>query len=468
MTAMISSFTIGRLPRIEFGAGCLATLPTLAGRYGRRLLLLTGGHSFTASPHWARLETALGAAGFTYAVLRITGEPAPEEIDAMVREQGEGRWDLVVGIGGGSVLDGAKAVAGLLKPGNSVMDHLEGVGPELPYRGPATPFIAVPTTAGTGSEATKNAVLTRQGAEGFKKSFRDEALMAEVALVDPDLLATCPPALIAANGMDALTQLLESYLSIRANPVTDALALAGLAAVRDGLLAWYQGGAEAAAGRERMALAALLSGVCLAQTGLGSVHGLAQPLGSLFPIPHGVVCGTLVAAATRVNIAALREREPASPALDKYATVGRLLAGQPLAMAESGAVVAGAVAAGAADGVVAGVTAGIAADVVADVATRGAVKVATYGAGNAAAKADAVEALLATLEAWTELMRLPTLDRLGVTAADFPRIIAASRNSSMKTNPLVLTDAEIEGILALRLAEGRTVPSGGERTPGPA
>ncbi|HPB74242.1 MAG TPA: iron-containing alcohol dehydrogenase [Chromatiaceae bacterium] len=404
---MIPSFAIGRLPRIEFGAGSLATLPALAGRYGRRLLLLTGGRSFTASAHWPDLAIVLKSAGFDYALLHIAGEPSPEDIDAIVRDQREGRWDLVVGIGGGSVLDGAKAVAGLLRPGNSVMDHLEGVGPELPYRGPTTPFIAVPTTAGTGSEATKNAVLTRQGPEGFKKSFRDEALMAEYAIVDPELLASCPPDLIAANGMDALTQLLESYLSTRANPITDALALAGLAAVRDGLLAWYQGGAEAAAGRERMALAALLSGICLAQTGLGSVHGLAQPLGSLFPIPHGVVCGTLVAAASRVNIAALREREAGGLGLAKYATVGRLLADSSLA------------------------------------------------------NADALEALVATLEAWTGLMRLPTLDRLGVTAADFPRIVAASRNSSMKTNPMVLTDDEIKYILRRRLANGPSSLGGG-------
>ncbi len=437
---MIPPFAIGRLPRIEFGAGRLATLPALAGAYGRRLLILTGGRSLAASPHWAGLAAALKAAGFTYAVLCIRGEPSPEEIDAIVREQRDGRWDLVVGIGGGSVLDGAKAVAGLLKPGNSVMDHLEGVGPELPYRGPATPFIAVPTTAGTGAEATKNAVLTRQGADGFKKSFRAETLMAEYAIVDPDLLATCPPALIAANGMDALTQLLEAYLSVRANPLTDALALAGLAAVREGLPAWYQGGAESVAGRERMALAALLSGICLAQTGLGSVHGLAQPLGSLFPIPHGVVCGTLVAAATRVNIAALREREPDSPALAKYATVGRLLAGQPPARAAGCADVAA--------GIAAALHAGVAADMTSGIVADG----ATGAADDAVADLAAQENLLETLQAWTRLLRLPTLDRLGVTAADFPPIIAASRNSSMKTNPLVLTDAEIERILALRLS----------------
>jgi alcohol dehydrogenase class IV len=281
------------------------------------------------------LRKALADGYFGGEIVRITGEPSPEEIDGIVRLSRDGHFDAVIGIGGGSVLDAAKAVAGLLKPGNSVMDHLEGVGPELPYFGPATPFIAVPTTAGTGSEATKNAVLTRQGPDGFKKSFRDDSLMAEYAIIDPDLLASCPPALIAANGMDALTQLLEAYVSTRANPMTDALALAGLAAVRDGLLAWYRGGEGAAAGREKMALAALWSGVCLAQAGLGSVHGLAQPLGSFFPIAHGVVCGTLVAAATRINIEALRARAPNSPALVKYAVVGRLLGADPLTSDDS-------------------------------------------------------------------------------------------------------------------------------------
>ena len=441
---MIPSFAIGRLPRIEFGAGSLATLPALAGRYGRRLLLLTGGRSFTASAHWPDLAIVLKSAGFDYALLHIAGEPSPEDIDAIVRDQREGRWDLVVGIGGGSVLDGAKAVAGLLRPGNSVMDHLEGVGPELPYRGPATPFIAVPTTAGTGSEATKNAVLTHQGPEGFKKSFRDEALMAEYAIVDPDLLASCPPDLIAANGMDALTQLLESYLSTRANPITDALALTGLAAVRDGLLAWYQGGAESIAGRERMALAALLSGICLAQTGLGSVHGLAQPLGSLFPIPHGVVCGALVAAATQANIAALREREPDSLALAKYARVGRLLSGLSPAAAGPRVDVTAVVTAGLHSGDAANLTSGIVADV------------ALGAADDALADPAALKNLVVTLNAWTRQMQLPTLDQLGVTAADFPRIVAASRNSSMKTNPLVLTDDEIEHILRRRLANGHS------------
>ncbi|NCA70335.1 MAG: iron-containing alcohol dehydrogenase [Sphingobacteriia bacterium] len=395
---MIAPFLIGRLPRIEFGPGALDRLPGIAAGYGKTLLIVTGGRSLRATPHWERLLSALRAAALTSETVAISGEPSPDEVDAIVRDARARGYDLVIGIGGGSVLDAAKAIAGLLKPGNSVMDHLEGVGPERPYRGPATPFIAVPTTAGTGSEATKNAVLTRQGADGFKKSFRDESLVAEYAIIDPDLLASCPPALIAANGMDAFTQLLESFVSARANPITDALALRGLEAVRDGLLDWYLVGEEAAAGRERMALAALLSGICLAWAGLGSVHGLAQPLGSFFPIPHGVVCGTLVGAATRVNLEALRARQPEHPALVKYAQVGRLLGADPRADMDAAHV-----------------------------------------------------HLLQTLDDWTQRLALPRLDQLGVTPADLERIVANSRGSSMKTNPLVLTDAEVERILRLRL-----------------
>jgi len=318
-------------------------------------------------------------------------------VDEAVRAFRAETIEVVIGLGGGSALDAAKAIAGLLRPSNSVMDHLEGVGPELPYAGPATPFIAVPTTAGTGSEATKNAVLSVQGQDGFKKSFRDEKLVAEVALVDPDLLATCPPAVIAANGMDAFTQLLESYVSSRASPLTDSLAWGGMKAARDGLLALYADAGDAAA-RERMAYAALVSGITLAQVGLGSVHGLAAPLGAFFPIPHGVACGTLVATATRINIEALSAREPAHPALEKYALVGRLLSKQGQL-------------------------------------------------GRDAAHA----ALLDTLEAWTLKLNLPRLAHYGVRHIDIPRIVANSRGSSMKTNPVLLDDSEIAAILVARI-----------------
>lgn len=395
---MFQPFSIGRLPRIEFGPGRLALLPAIAAGFGQRLLLVTGGQSFARSPAGENLRHALREREFHWDVLRIVGEPSPDTVDQAVAAWRHEAIDAVIGIGGGSVLDAAKAIAGLLKPGNSVMDHLEGVGPERPYHGPATPFIAVPTTAGTGSEATKNAVLTRHGADGFKKSFRDDQLMAAYAILDPDLLASCPPGLIAANGMDAFTQLLEAYVSIRANPLTDALALSGIEAAVDGLLPWFQGGGGAAEGRAKMAYAALLSGICLAQAGLGSVHGLAQPLGSLFTIPHGVVCGTLLAAATRINIEMLQTREPENPALGKYAEAGRRV-----------------------------------------------LRCTDLNDG------EALAGLMGTLEEWTALMGLPTLDRLGVDAADLPRIVAHSRGSSMKTNPVMLTDAEVERILRLRL-----------------
>jgi alcohol dehydrogenase len=204
--------------------------------------------------------------------------------------------------------------------------------------------------------------------------------------------------LIAADGMDAFTQLLESFVSSRANPFTDALARSGIAAANDGLLDWHAGGWRAAQGRERMAYASLLSGICLAQTGLGSVHGLAAPLGAFFPIPHGVACGTLVAAATRVNVEAITARDRQSPALAKYAEIGRCLSGR----SELG-------------------------------------------------DAQAREALLAVLHHWQQALELPRLSRYGVKAQDVPRIVASSRGSSMKTNPIVLTDAEVAGIVTARL-----------------
>ncbi len=394
----MDAFTVGRLPRVEFGAGVLHSLPALVARFGHRLLLVTGSRSFAESGAAASLDSGLRRADVDVKTLAVAGEPTPEAIDAAVARWHPANVDVVVGVGGGSVLDAAKAIAGLLRPANSVFDHLEGVGPELPYRGPATPFIAVPTTAGTGSEATRNAVLTRHGADGFKKSFRDEALVAQAALIDPDLLATCPADLIAANGMDAFTQLLEALTSTRASPFTDALALAGIEAVRDGIIDWYEGRGDTGSARSRMAFAALASGICLAQAGLGAVHGLAQPLGSLFPIAHGVVCGTLVGAATQVNIEALATRAAGHPALAKYAAAGRLVTRMP----------------GLAD-------------------------------------AEARTRLIEVIGDWTRRMQLPRLSTLGVATADVDRIVARCRGSSMKTNPIVLADADVERIVLARL-----------------
>jgi alcohol dehydrogenase len=395
----IAPFAIARLPRIVFGDGARRSIATEAGAVGRRALVVTGAGSFRATPHWRELEDGLAAEGVSFEAAAVAGEPSPEMVDGVVAEFRDSGIAVVVGIGGGSALDAAKAIAGLLPHGNSVMDHLEGVGAGIPYRGPSLPLIAVPTTAGTGSEATKNAVLSRPGGDGFKKSFRDEALVARVAIVDPELLASCPPDLIAANGMDAFTQLLESLVSANANPMTDALAWSGLAAFRDGFFpAWEGDGADAAAGRAGIAYASLTSGITLAQTGLGSVHGLASPLGAFFPIPHGVVCGTLVAEATEVNIRALKERAPESPALDKYARAGALIAGTAAGDRDAG-----------------------------------------------------LDALVATLRQWTERLALPGLGAYQMTGLDIPRVVANCRGGSMKTNPIVLGDDEVAEVLARRL-----------------
>lgn len=393
-------FSVSRLPRIVFGAGSIRQLPVIAAEYGDRALVVTGSRSLRGSPLWPELTRNLSAGLAFLEDLRVEGEPSPQLVDEAVAAFRSRRINVVIGIGGGSPLDAAKAIAGLLPHGHSVMDYLEGVGRELPYAGPATPFIAVPTTAGTGSEATKNAVLSVHGAQGFKKSFRHENLVAQVALIDPELLASCPPEIIAANGMDAFTQLLESYVSARANPFTDALAFSGLQAVRDGFFDAWRGGdrPETARGRACMAYAALLSGITLAQVGLGSVHGLASPLGAYFPIPHGVVCGTLVAAATEMNLRALRGRDALHPALEKYAEVGRLFGGKPAVAAE-----------------------------------------------------EAQKTLVRLLHEWTERLGIPRLGRYAVSSEDVKRIVAGARGSSMKTNPVVLTDEEIAWIVRERL-----------------
>lgn len=394
----IAPFSTARLPRIVFGAGSFATVATEARVFGERALIVTGARSFRAGPHWAALIAGLARTGVRWQDLAIAGEPTPEMIDAAVdrfRDQG---IEVVIGIGGGSALDAAKAIAGLLPHRHSVMEHLEGVGPERPFPGQAVPLICVPTTAGTGSEATKNAVLSRIGPDGFKKSFRDEALIARVAIVDPDLLASCPPSIVAANGMDAFTQLLESYTSTKANAFTDALAWSGLRAFVDGYFHAWAGDDRAAAGRTGLAYAALMSGICLAQTGLGAVHGLASPLGAHFPIPHGVCCGTLVAAATDVNVRALEARQPDSPALAKYAAAGELISGSGRLSRSAG-----------------------------------------------------LRALIDTLQAWTARLALPRLTAFGVAPADIERVIAGSRGSSMRTNPVVLTDQEIGAIISSRL-----------------
>lgn len=394
----IPAFSISAIPGIVFGDGTRRRLPELAQGFGNTVLLVTGAASFQRSSAWPELLAGLQQRGMVFEHMTVSGEPSPQMVDEAAQHFRSAAIDVVIGIGGGSVLDAAKAIAGLLRVENSVMDYLEGVGPEQPYQGPAIPFIAVPTTAGTGSEATKNAVLSQPGEGGFKKSFRHDTLVARHAVLDPELLASCPPALIAADGMDAFTQLLESYVSTRANPFTDALAMSGMRAVRDSLTGWYRQEGDVAGHRANMAYAALLSGITLAQVGLGSVHGLAAPLGAFFPIPHGVVCGTLVAECTRTNIRLLQARAPDSPALWRYAHAGKVLVNDMKLSERQG-----------------------------------------------------LDALVQVLEDWTQQMQLARLGTYGMRAEDIPRVVANCRGSSMKTNPLVLTDDEVASILRARL-----------------
>ena len=394
----MKTFSIARLPRIEFGRGTFAKIPNIVDQFGQRVLLVTGAKSFQQSDSWGQLIDSFARLNISYEHCTIDQEPSPHLVDELVGKFSDSDFDVVVGIGGGSVLDGAKAIAGLLKLKHSVMEYLEGVGPERTYEGPAVPYIAVPTTAGTGSEATKNAVLSVQSREGFKKSFRHDKLVAEYALVDPALLASCPPEQIAANGMDALTQLIESYVSLNANTFTDSLALESIRLVRDSLLSWYQKGPDATQEQDKMAYAAMISGITLAQVGLGSVHGLASPMGAFFPIPHGVVCGTLLASATKININAMREREPENPALKKYRKLATTLFQTHIPDQDK-----------------------------------------------------AFEGLIRKLEQWSETLGLPRLASYGVHEDDFDHIVANSRGSSMKTNPIVLTDDEIRLILKERL-----------------
>jgi alcohol dehydrogenase class IV len=395
---MMNSFSIARLPRLDFGQGTIGKLASVVRQFGDRALLVTGARSLQSTPHWETLRVDFSRHRIKWEHCTVSGEPSPDLVDETVAAHAADSFDVVVAIGGGSALDAAKAIAGLLRVQRSVMDYLEGVGPELPYEGPSIPFIAVPTTAGTGSEATKNAVLSIQGKAGFKKSFRHDKLVAEYAIVDPDLLVACSPEIIAANGMDALTQLIESYVSIRSNAFTDALGISGMCAVCDGLLPWYEQAEAVPEARGKMAYASLISGINLAQTGLGSVHGLASPLGAFYPIPHGVVCGTLVADATEINIRTMLEREPENPALDKYTRVSEVLCQR-----------------------------------------------------KHKSKQDAWEALIDLLHNWTDRLKLPKLSVYGVEESGLDHIVAHSRGSSMKTNPIVLTDSEIRGVVERRL-----------------
>ncbi len=318
---MTCSFELVLPRRIVFAEGSIEQVGSLAATLGRRAVLVTGRRWLASSGHLPRLEQALVEAGLIFQRIAAEPEPTCEHVEELLLELRRFNADCVIAIGGGSVIDVGKALAILLANEGGPMDYIEGVGHGRRFERPALPVLAAPTTAGTGAEATRNSVLGNR-ARTFKKSIRDDSMIPAIALVDPALLADCPADVAAACGMDALAQLLESLLSRRSAPLTDALARRGLEGAA--LLEDFVRDSADSHARAEMALASLHSGICLANAGLGSVHALASPLGARFPAPHGAVCAALLPAAVELNARLARERGQ-EDVLEKYAFAWRVL-----------------------------------------------------------------------------------------------------------------------------------------------
>ena len=379
-------FEFATATQIVFGAGTRAEVGKLVRPWGRRALIVTGQSTARAEP----LRETLRAAGVTAECFPVAGEPAVADIQRGVARAREFGAEMLLGFGGGGAIDAAKAIAGLLTNPGDPLDYLEVVGAGKPLTCPALPWMAIPTTAGTGAEVTRNAVLSVPE-RNVKVSLRSPHLLARIALVDPELTLDLPPSLTASTGFDALTQLLEAYVCSRTNPMTDALCAAGLPRVAGALPRAFRDGHDLAA-RTDMALASLWSGIALANAGLGAVHGFAGAIGGRFSAPHGAVCAALLAPVMAANLRALRARAPQHPSLVRYDEVARWLTGRAEATADEGVV---------------------------------------WVAAQHAA------------------MALPKLAALGVAAADFPEVVAqAQQASSMKANPVVLTADELAAVLA--------------------
>jgi len=321
---MISSFQFSSLPKIIFGPKKRFELPGQIRKYGSKVLLLTGTTSIHNSGHGDEIQKSMNDAGLSFHHEMIGKEPSPAMVDEIAGKYKGRGIHVVVAVGGGSVMDAGKAVAAMLVVEYGVKHYLEGVG-DLEHPGDTVPFIAMPTTSGTGSEMTKNAVLSEIGVFGFKKSLRHDNFIPDVAIIDPEMMLTCPPGLTATSGMDAFTQLLESYLSKQGNPMTDALALQGLKLIKRNLLRAYLEGENNLEARSGMALAAMFSGITLAHAGLGLVHGFASPFGAYCNIPHGAVCGSLMSTVNSMTIDKILD-DPKSDTYAKYLIVSKIFA----------------------------------------------------------------------------------------------------------------------------------------------
>jgi alcohol dehydrogenase class IV len=320
----IKPFQSSKIPCIHFGANTANGLGRIVSGLGKKALLVRGRSSLSRSGACAAIADSLAKASVEFYEWEISGEPSPEDIDGAVDANRNRGIDAVLSVGGGSVIDAGKAISAMLRADGTVADYLEDVGTRV-HPGTKVPFVAVPTTAGTGCEATKNAVISKVGPNGFKKSLRHDNFMPDVAVVDPGLTVSCPPGISAACGLDALTQLLESYVSTKASMLTDLFAQSGLERIRNSLVPACTSAGQDVAVRADLSYAALMSGMALASAGLGVVHGFASSIGGLFAIPHGVVCGVLLAPCLRRTIQALSRTEAGLPHLVKYARAGEIL-----------------------------------------------------------------------------------------------------------------------------------------------
>ena len=382
-------FEFATAARIIFGAGSVSQLAKLAGDKGRHALVVTGSQPSRVDDCIQSLRDAR----LRHTLYPVAGEPAIDVVNQAKAAALSAGCDLVIGIGGGSVLDSGKAIAALIPNEGEALDYLEVIGKGQTLRQAPIPFIAVPTTAGTGAEVTKNAVLTSPQ-HRQKVSLRDNRMLADIALLDPMLTGSMPPSVTASTGMDALTQVLEPYVSCFANPLADAFCIQGLRRVGRSLRRVYAAPDDAAA-RADMAFASLMGGLALANAKLGAVHGFAGVLGGMYAAPHGAVCAALLPHVIKANIRALQQRQPHHPTLERFDDIARLILDDPSA--------------------------------------------------NASAALDWIDET-------SRLFGIPKLGGYGVQAADFDAIVEkSSASSSMKGNPLQLNADELKAILAAAL-----------------
>ena len=395
---MFLDFNFASIPHIIFGAGKLNELYELIPKFGNNILYVIGGSSLKKSGKWDEIAYAMKKKNVNFSEISVNGEPTPTLIDEAVKKYRNQKIDIVVGIGGGSVIDAGKAISAMLSKTDSIKNYLEGVGNKT-HDGIKIPYIAVPTTSGTGSEATKNAVITEVGIEGFKKSLRHDNLIPNYAIIDPQFEVSCPKSVTASCGMDAFTQLLEAYVSPKANPITDALAMSGIKRMKDAIIPVYKEKPSDITLRIAMAYGSLMSGIALANAGLGIVHGFASSIGGLFNVPHGVVCGTLLAESVKMNIKRLEQLgTKGKNGLLKHANVGALISGKE-----------------------------------------------SFEKNNIP---HLCSILIETLEKWTKQLNIDLLGKYGITTTDIDNIIERTR---LKNNPVQLKLEDLNEILLNRI-----------------